>query len=335
MIMQIVINTRGSYIRKRGECFEIKVEDNKQEISARKVQSILITTSVLISTDAILLAHENNIDIIFLDAFGDPFSRIWHSKFGSTAYIRRMQLEYSTDKKGLGFAKEWICQKIDNQILLLNRLKKTRPLKNDTLESYTLKIFECKTIIERIDSQNIEPVRNLIFANEAQAGKLYFNALNYIMPDQYKFSGRSRRPAKDPFNAILNYGYGILYSRVERACILSGLDPFIGFLHTDNYGKKSFVFDIIELFRIYIDEIVVKLFSKRLIKQDMFRKIKNGITLEKEGKQLLILNINEEMEKTERYRGRNIKKINIMEFECHRIANILIGRKTNADLANI
>ncbi|MFO7558792.1 MAG: CRISPR-associated endonuclease Cas1 [Desulfobacterales bacterium] len=58
------------------------------------------------------------------------------------------------------------------------------------------------------------------------------------MPEKYQFSGRSRRPAKDPFNAVLNYCYGMLYSRVEKACILSGLDPFVGFLHTDNYNKK-------------------------------------------------------------------------------------------------
>ncbi|KPA15368.1 CRISPR-associated protein Cas1, partial [Candidatus Magnetomorum sp. HK-1] len=264
--MQLVINTRGSYIRKRGECFEIKVEDKKQEISARKVQSILITTAVLISTDAILLAHENNIDIIFLDTFGEPYSRVWHSRFGSTAYMRRMQLEYSSNEKGLILAKEWICQKIDNQIDLLKRLKKTREIKKETIESYIQKIYECKDKIESIDCKNIEPVRNNIFASEAQAGKQYFSALNFIIPDQYKFSGRSRRPAKDPFNALLNYGYGILYSRMERACILSGLDPFIGFLHTDNYGKKSFVFDIIEIFRIYVDEIVLKLFSKRMVK---------------------------------------------------------------------
>ena len=106
--MQLVINSKGAYIRKRGECFEVTVDEKKSEISASKVQSILITTAVLISTDAILLAYENNIDIVFLDKFGNPFSRIWHSKFGSTALIRRRQLELSQSKEGVEIVKEWI-----------------------------------------------------------------------------------------------------------------------------------------------------------------------------------------------------------------------------------
>ena len=79
--------------------------------------------------------------------------------------------------------------------------------------------------------------------------KKYFEALSSILPEKYKFKSRSRNPAKDEFNAMLNYGYGVLYSMVEKACIIAGLDPYIGFLHTDNYNKKSLVFDVIELFR--------------------------------------------------------------------------------------
>jgi hypothetical protein len=60
------------------------------------------------------------------------------------------------------------------------------------------------------------------------------------------FESRSRQPAADAFNAMLNYSCGILYSLVEKACILAGLEPFVGFLHTDNYNKKSLVYDLIE-----------------------------------------------------------------------------------------
>lgn len=101
---------------------------------------------------------------------------------------------------------------------------------------------------------------------EGSAGRIYFDALNYVMPERFKFDGRSRNPAKDEFNALLNYGYGVLYSLVEKACIIAGLDPYIGFLHTDNYNKKSLVFDLIEMFRIFADETVVYLFSGRKVK---------------------------------------------------------------------
>ena len=324
--MQIVINSYGSYIRKRGECFEIKIDDRKMEVSSSKIQSILISTSAMISTDAIQLAHENNVDIVFLDKYGNPFSRVWHSKFGSTNYIRRKQLEYSDNIIGLDLVIEWIAKKIENQEELLEKLLRTRK-ENEVLGEYIEKISRAKKEITNLKGNNIEEIRNNIFAIEGKAGRVYFQAINNVLPKKFQFTARSRNPAKDEFNAILNYGYGVLYSKVERACIVSGLDPYIGFLHTDNYGKKSFVFDIIELFRHFVDEVVVKLFSKRMVKQTMFKEIPNGILLDKEGKQLLLGKLNENFEDTVRYRGRNIKKKNIMEFECHRIANSFIKEK--------
>ncbi len=260
---------------------------------------------------------------------------MWHSKFGSTTYIRRKQLEYSGGKEGIELAKSWIIRKIDNQIALLEKLKRTREKKRGEIESRTARMVENRNKLESLDGDDINEIRTDVFVLEAICGRLYFEAVNHILPDQYKFSGRSRQPAKDPFNAFLNYGYGILYSRVERACILAGLDPYIGFLHTDNYGKKSFVFDIIELFRGHVDEVVIKLFSKRMVKKDMVREIKNGVTLVKEGKQVLIAEFNKAMETKMKYRGRNIKKSNIMEFECHGLANSLIGRDGDVDLGDI
>jgi CRISPR-associated endonuclease Cas1 len=70
------------------------------------------------------------------------------------------------------------------------------------------------------------------------------------------FKGRSSRPAEDPFNAFLNYAYGVLYSRVEKALIIAGVDPFVGFMHRDDYNMKSMVFDFIEPYRIYAEETV-------------------------------------------------------------------------------
>jgi CRISPR-associated protein Cas1 len=161
---------------------------------------------------------------------------------------------------------------------------------------------------------------------EGTASKKYFEALSSIMPEKFKFEGRSRNPATDEFNAMLNYGYGVLYSMVEKACIIAGLDPYIGFLHTDNYNKKSLVFDIIEVFRTFVDETVVHLFSKRKVKEEYFDTIQNkeGLSLNKEGKAVLIEALNETFENTMKYRGRNIKTKNVIQFECHRIANKLV-----------
>ena len=321
--MQLVINTYGSYLRKNGDCFLVKNEDKVFEVSVKKVDSIMITTSAYLSTDALKFAIENNIDVIFLDEFGDPYGRVWHSKLGSTVLIRRKQLEISAAEEGLELAKEWIIKKVENQTDFLERLKRPREDKAEKLEESIKGLAEITQKLTALAGM-IDERRGTIMGLEGSAGRIYFDALSYVMPERFKFEGRSRNPAKDEFNALVNYGYGVLYSLVEKACIVAGLDPYIGFVHTDNYNKKSLVFDLIEMFRIFAEETVVYLFSGRKIKVEYFDEVKGGFNLNKEGKALLIQALNENLDETMRYKGRNIQKRNIIQFECHSIANGLI-----------
>lgn len=321
--MQLVINTYGSYLRKNGNCFLVKKEDKSFEVAVNKVNSILITTAAYITTDAIKLAIDNNIDIVFLDSHGEPYGRVWHPKLGSTTLIRRRQLEIYENNEGLELAKEWGLQKLENQIELLSRLKKTREEKRLDLERYIADIERSRDQMLSLRG-TVEARRQDMLGTEGMASRIYFEAISSIMPEKYRFEGRSRNPARDEFNAMLNYGYGVLYSLVEKACIIAGLDPYIGFLHTDSYNKKSLVFDIIECFRFYVDEVVVFLFSKRMVKDEFFEPLEQGIGLSKDGKAALIDALNRSFEEPVKYRGRNIKKRNTIQFECHRIANKLI-----------
>mgnify|MGYP002408713981 FL=1 len=165
---------------------------------------------------------------------------------------------------------------------------------------------------------------------EGMASAHYFDALSIALPKQWQFSGRSRDPAKDAFNCLLNYGYGILYSRVEKGCILAGLDPYVGFLHTDNYNKKSFVFDFIEIYRNYIDRAVMGIFAKKQVHEGLFDPIPGGLYLNQDGKVVLIAAVNEMFDRNVPYRGRNVKIQNMIPMECHRIANSLIKPEAEA-----
>ncbi|HPE51707.1 MAG TPA: CRISPR-associated endonuclease Cas1, partial [Methanothrix soehngenii] len=262
-------------------------------------------------------------DIVFLDAHGDPYGRVWHPKLGSTTLIRRRQLEIYDTADGLNLAKEWGLKKLDNQITLLYRLKKPRPEKGDDLAGYIQEIARSREDMRRLRG-SIDFRRQEMLGLEGMASRAYFGAISSVMPERYRFSGRSRNPAKDEFNAMLNYGYGVLYSLVEKGCIIAGLDPYVGFLHTDSYNKKSLVFDIIEIFRTYIDEAVVHLFTRRMIKDEFFEPLEQGVGLSKEGKAALIEAVNGALEVPISYRGRNVKVRNTIQMECHRIANSLI-----------
>jgi CRISP-associated protein Cas1 len=138
---------------------------------------------------------------------------------------------------------------------------------------------------------------------------------------------------------MLNYTYGVLYSLVEKACIVAGLDAFCGFLHSDNYGKKSLVFDLIEPFRILGDRTVLLLFTGRRAKADYFEAIPGGVALSAAGRAALLESFNERLDRAVRYpvqsrpgRTRNVKRRDVIRYEAHALANRLLGK---ADLPRV
>ncbi|MFB3897692.1 MAG: CRISPR-associated endonuclease Cas1 [bacterium] len=341
--MQLVINTPGSTLRVKEGCFYIKTPviprieesadpepaDKQVQISVGKVQSILISTQAFLTTDAIKLAVDNNIDIIFLNQFGAPYGRVWHCRMGSTAAIRRKQLEIAETESGLQIVIEYTSRKINNQLEFIEKLLRARKEKESELTSSLSSLKGLIGQVQRIKETNttIADKRNEIMGLEGTAGRIYFQSISALLPDRWQFTGRTRAPAKDPFNCMLNYAYGVFYSLVEKSCVIAGLDPYIGFLHTDNYGKPSLVFDLIEPYRYLADATVFYLFSGRQVKQEYFDEIPGGITLNKEGKAVLLTALNEVLDKPVRYSGRNLKPRDIIQFDCHKLANKLLGKE--------
>ena len=321
--MQLVLNTYGAYLSRRGELFNVKVNGQSTEISARKVRSILISTGAAFSSDAVQLAIEKNIDMLFLDKYGDPFGRVWHGRPGSTTAIRRMQLVAAQTDVGVQLALGWIGRKFDNQVALLTRMRDRRTRLSAEL---TEAIGALKILKEQaLDlAGTMDEMRQTLLGIEGRSGRTYWAAVSLLLPDRFRFEGRSRNPAKDAFNCLLNYAYGVLYGIVERACMLSGLDPYIGFVHTDHYNKPSLVFDLIENYRVWADEVVLGLFSARKVRQDVFDKLRNGLTLNREGKALLIEALTEYLDDAIRYRGRRITRRDSVQLDLHRFANDLI-----------
>lgn len=336
--MQIVINTFGASLRKQGEQFLIQARDKKVTLSAHKVQSILITSAVHLSTDAIQLAIAQNIDIVFLSKEGDPYGRVWQTKMGSTATIRRRQLEWADRPEGLALVREWLTAKLRQQEEFLRELRHRRPEAASLFDGPLAGIAAGRKRIEEV-AGTLEEQRGTLMGLEGSAGRSYFGCLGQLVPTGYRFTTRSRRPARDEFNAMLNYGYGILYSHVERACIYAGLDPFLGFLHTDNYGKKSLVFDLIEPFRILAERTTVLLFTGRRVQKTYFEEVPGGVALNKEGRAFFIDQFNQRLEKKVRYpvqgqpgKSRNVKQRDVIRYEAHALANRLLGK---ADMPRI
>ncbi|WP_319482088.1 CRISPR-associated endonuclease Cas1 [uncultured Draconibacterium sp.] len=329
--MQLVINTYGTYVHIKDKLFEVTLtidgKKQKHHFASHKVTSILLSKGAAISTDAIILAMKNNIDILVFEYDGMPVGRFWHSKPGSTSRIRKQQLEASLNKIGVVWIQKWLAEKLGNQVDFLKRLKNHRPSNSELIQEKIDGILTLKSKIEKLEGDKIESVDSTIRGWEGTAGRMYFQTLSILLAERYKFEGRSFRPAKDPFNAFLNYAYGVLYSRIEKVLVVAGLDPYVGFMHRDDYNMKSMVFDFIEPYRTYADEVVFKLFSAKKVNDTHTTLITNGMSLNAEGKNLLMLALMKFLDEDKiRYKGRNQTRINAMQQDAHQFANSLIGK---------
>jgi CRISPR-associated protein Cas1 len=197
--MQIYLNTYGTYLHVKDDMFEIKVpvkdaEPIKQHIAVHKVSSIIMSTSAALSTDAVRLALSNNVDIIFTRSDGHPMGRIWHSKLGSTTKIRKRQLEASLGKEAVTYTIGWISDKINNQLDFIRDLKKHRPAQALFLDEKIARLENLVISIKSLKPDKLDEVADTVRGLEGTAGRLYFETISHVMPEQYQFSGRSMRP---------------------------------------------------------------------------------------------------------------------------------------------
>lgn len=317
----IAIEKPGSYVKKSGNRFVIKNRDSKQEYSADKLSQFLFVAPAAISTDAIQLAMDKNIDLVYLDWRGNPFARTYRPTLGGTTLTRKKQLEATASKKGAKLVIKIVQAKILSQLNFIKSLSKDRKgdLELKKLASYKPSKI---TFYDNKNNKNIDSIRRSLLGFEGSMASVYFKSLGLI-------TGFSKRDPKlkDEFNICLNYAYGILYSEVERACVLAGLDPYLGFYHTDRYGKPCLVMDVIELFRVAVaDRAVVTLFTRKEINGKDFDK-RGSLTLSDKGRKKLITAVIGRLNTKINYKGKKLLLKDIILSQTRELAAYLLGHK--------
>ncbi len=118
---------------------------------------------------------------------------------------------------------------------------------------------------------------------EGEAGAIYFAAFPHLLrtgDDRLGFVHRSRRPALDRVNALLNFLYAVLGHDCRSALESVGLDPQVGLLHADRPGRASLALDLMEEFRpVLADRLVLSLVNRRQLGADDFTVEAGGAVL--------------------------------------------------------
>ncbi len=173
------------------------------------------------------------------------------------------------------FAQQIIDMKISRQVNLLDEMRQRHP------ESRYKLTFCIRHLDNALLALRKQPDIPAIRGIEGNAAAHYFAGLAAILPERLHFSGRNRRPPKDPFNAAISLGYTLLFSKTVIALYSAGLDPFVGFYHALDFGRESLACDLVEPFRAEIDRFVLNLFSQETLRPEDFKVVDDACLMNK------------------------------------------------------
>ena len=318
--MELILNTFGVSLNRDNEGFVINTSEGKQRIPAVGIDSIQISRGAQITSDAVMLAIEHEIEVMFMDKAGKPIGRIWSPKYGSISTIRKGQLNFIYSHNAVNWIKEVLLKKIENQQALMLLFNNDDHPKTDT-EKNIARLEDYRNKIRTLDGDIVNDIAPMLRGWEGQASRIYFSTINAFLPEQFRFNIRSQHPALDITNAFLNYGYGILYGRIEGALIKAGVDPYIGVLHRDDYNRPVLVYDIIEMYRIWVDYVVYTLLAQNVITEEFYSVREDGsYWLEALGRRVLIQSLNDYMDEVITVKGVTRSRLTILSLYAQSLA---------------
>ena len=321
--MDIVLNTFGVSLSRDNNGFVIINADGKQRVPVSGIKTIQLCKGVQITSDAILLAIENEIEVLFTDRGGNTIARVWSPKFGSISTIRKGQLAFTYSKDSVAWIKDIIVQKIETQQALILMMPAEEDRNQHVIDRTIARLEEYISKIKELQGEKVSDISYILRGLEGSASKLYFEAVNQFLPEEYRFEKRSQHPALDVTNAMLNYGYGILYGKIESALIKAGIDPYIGIMHRDEYNRPVLVYDIIEIYRMWIDYVVFTILAQRVITDEHYSIGEDGAYwLEALGRRILIQSVNDFLEEVVNVNGLQRSRITQISIYSQELAQM-------------
>jgi CRISP-associated protein Cas1 len=327
IVEELILNDFGLYLGKHSERLQVfKEKQRLHDVPLLHLKQVLIIgQGISLSADVVRVCCERGIPIHFVSPTGEPYAGLHSAGLTGTVLTRREQMAAYLDGRGVTLARQFAAGKIANQAALLRYMAKYRkdadPELFQELRWVAGELLDHVAELEKIQGARIDDVRDLFLSVEGRAAQRYWTALKRVLPEEYGWPGREQRGGKDGINAALNYGYGILYSQVERALVLAGLDPYGGFVHVDRPGKPSLALDLIEEFRApVVDRTVVGLANHRVaLEQDA------GGLLTEATRRFLAERVLEHLGTPEKYEGKRYPLATIIQRQARHLATFVRG----------
>ena len=259
---KIMLDKQGSYLGMEKGCFTVKDKTGNVQrypLFEKEIGEVVLKSGNCVSTGALASLGFWDIDVLITTQKGRPVAMLRSLDNDDHVDTRIQQYEALKDGRALEIAKIIVLTKIEGQ--------------NKVLSKYGLKPFDIAMIsrIKNVDSDNLVKVRVILSTYESHCAEFYFKQVFGLIPERIRPECRRTYKAYDGINNLFNLGYEMLNWKVHKALVNAKLEPFLGFLHSEQFGKPSLICDFMEIYRYVIDDFIIG-FCKELSKKDFITK---------------------------------------------------------------
>ena len=264
----LYVTEQGSILRKTGDRIILEKDDKVLlDVPCHKVDAVLIFGAVQVTIQALSGLLEHEIELALFTHHGRLKGQLTPIK-SKNILLRMAQFERMREP---GFARAMVRvvvrAKIENGIAVLRRFGYNHPEKKVGIDAA---IAEMDRQLAEVDRAADLPALNGI---EGVAARAYFGGFGQMILTGMPFPGRQRRPAPDPINALLSFGYTLIANELQSLLDGIGFDPYLGFLHQVDYGRPSLALDLMEEFRHpLVNRLTVMLINKEILREADFVK---------------------------------------------------------------
>jgi CRISPR-associated protein Cas1 len=250
---KIILDGNGSYLGMEKGCFVVKDQKGNSErypLFEKEIGEVVLRSGNMVSTGALASLGFWDVDVMIMTSRGRPVAILKGLDDDSHVSTRVAQYEALKNEKGLEIAKNVVSGKLEGQ--------------NQVLKKYGLRQLDFKKIerVKNLDIEDLTQLRKKLLAYESHASKVYFQRIFSLFPESIRPNGRRTFKAYDGVNNLFNLGYEFLSWKVHRALINAKLEPYLGFLHSEQFGKPSLVCDVMELYRYLVDDFIIQGYMK-------------------------------------------------------------------------
>lgn len=282
----VYVRDHQARVQHRRGALVVSSPDGSRRIPLETVDAVVLLGAAQMTTQAMEACSRRGVRVSSLST-GGSVRFVVSAKTGGNVHLRLSQYKAVSDEAhSLGLSKAIVAAKLQNSRHVVGRWAR------DTAagESRDALADRARQILDRVprvrDATTADHVRGI----EGDAARIYFGAVEQVLSGVVMgFSKRTRRPPRDPVNALLGFCYGMVTSECLGAVESVGLDYQMGFLHRPRSGRPSLALDLAEELRALTDRFVVTLVRRRQVGIDSFQETPGGgVYLTDEGRTLVI-----------------------------------------------